>query len=81
MKTKRAKETRLDQDKLEEQEHENRIDNIVQKEGKKRRKMKEVGIDYNFPGYVSVVTFYLTLKAVYQLSSQKVPLVLSLIHI
>lgn len=68
MKTKRAKQTRLDHDKLEEQEHEKKIDNIVKKKGKKRRKMKKVGIDYNFPGYVSLVTFYLTLKAVYQLT-------------
>lgn len=41
VKTKRAKQTRLGHDKLEEQEHEKKIDNIVKKKGKKRRKMKK----------------------------------------
>lgn len=42
------------------------IDNIVRKERQKRKKMKKLGIDYDFPGYVSLVTFFdLTLKAVY----------------
>lgn len=79
MKTKRAKQTTVDHDKPEEQKHEKKIDNIVRKEGKKRKKMKKVGIDFDFPGYASLVFFffYLTLKAVYQLSSQKVPLLLT----
>ena len=78
MKTKRAKQTTVDHDKPEEQKHEKKIDNIVRKEGKKRKRIKKVGIDYDFPGYVSLVFFfYLTLKAVYQLSPQKVPLLLT----
>lgn len=40
-----------------EQEHEKQIDNIVKKERQKRKKMAKLGIDYDFPGYVSVVTF------------------------
>lgn len=50
-----------------EQEHEKQIDNILKKERKKRKKMKKLGIDYDFPGYVSVVTS----KAVHKLSPQK----------
>ena len=78
MKTKRAKQTAVDHDKPEEQKHEKKIDDTVRKEGKKRKKMKKVGIDFDFPAYASLVFFfYLTLKAVYQLSSQKVPLLLT----
>ena len=58
MKTKRAKQTTVDHDKLEEQKHEKKIDNIVRKEGKKRKKMKKVGIDFDFPGYASLVFFF-----------------------
>jgi len=41
VKTKRAKQTTVDHDKPEEQKHEKKIDNIVRKEGKKRKKMKK----------------------------------------
>lgn len=41
VKTKRAKQTTVDYDKQEEQKHEKKIDNIVRKEGKKRKKMKK----------------------------------------
>ena len=54
MKTKRAKQTTVDHDK-----HEKKIDNIVRKEGNKRKKMKKVGIDFDFPGYASLVFFFL----------------------
>ena len=59
MKTKRAKQTTVNHDKPEEQKHEKKIDNIVRKEGKKRKKMKKVGIDFDFPGYASLVVFFL----------------------
>ena len=36
-----------------DKEHGKQVKNIVKKENKKRKKMKELGIDYEFPGYVS----------------------------
>ena len=36
-----------------EKEHGKQVKNILKKENKKRKKMKELGIDYEFPGYVS----------------------------
>jgi len=36
-----------------DKEHGKQVKNILKKENKKRKKMKELGIDYEFPGYVS----------------------------
>ena len=35
-------------------EHEKQVENILKKEKRKRKKMKDLGIDYDFPGYVSM---------------------------
>ena len=35
-------------------EHERQVENILKKEKRKRKKMKDLGIDYDFPGYVSM---------------------------
>lgn len=36
-----------------DKEHGKQVKNILKKENKKRKKMKDLGIDYEFPGYVS----------------------------
>ena len=36
-----------------DKEYEKQVSNILKKEQKKRKKMKDLGIDYEFPGYVS----------------------------
>lgn len=35
-------------------EHEKQVENILKKEKRKRKKIKDLGIDYDFPGYVSM---------------------------
>ena len=36
-----------------DKEHEKQVSNILKKEQRKRKKLKDLGIDYEFPGYVS----------------------------
>lgn len=36
-------------------EHEKQVENILKKEKRKRKKIKDLGIDYDFPGYASEV--------------------------
>ena len=36
---------------------ENRIQKLVTVEGKKRKRLKDLGVDYEFPGYVSKLVF------------------------
>lgn len=38
-----------------DKEYEKQVSNILKKEQKKRKKMKDLGIDYEFPGYASEV--------------------------
>lgn len=40
-----------------DEEHQKQVSNILKKENKKRKKMKDLGIDYDFPGYVSYPYF------------------------
>ncbi|XP_020601565.1 MKI67 FHA domain-interacting nucleolar phosphoprotein-like [Orbicella faveolata] len=37
------------------EEHQKQVSNILKKEQKKRKKMKDLGIEYDFPGYVSEI--------------------------
>lgn len=38
-----------------DEEHQKQVSNILKKENKKRKKMKDLGIDYDFPGYASEI--------------------------
>ncbi|KAL9966246.1 hypothetical protein ACROYT_G024294 [Oculina patagonica] len=38
-----------------DEEHQKQVKNILRKEQKKRKKMKDLGIDYEFPGYASEI--------------------------